>query len=86
VSRSRNEPGVGTSPSDPLAESVSFDADSMWVALADGRKFGVPLAYFPRLLHATPKQRERYVSDGGGGWAGWCVRREPPLGGAAMVD
>lgn len=39
------------------AESVRFDEDSMWVALSDGRTLGVPLAWFPRLLHATPGQR-----------------------------
>lgn len=38
-------------------EQVSFDDDSMWVALSDGRTLGVPLAWFPRLLHATPAQR-----------------------------
>lgn len=38
--------------------SVSFDADSMWVALSDGRTIGVPLAWFPRLLHATTEERE----------------------------
>jgi len=36
------------------ATSVSFDEDSMWVDLSDGRSLGVPLAWFPRLLHATP--------------------------------
>ena len=30
----------------------------MWVDLEDGRTLGVPLAWFPRLLHATPEQRE----------------------------
>jgi Protein of unknown function (DUF2442) len=38
---------------------VHFDPDSMWVTLADGRIIGVPLAWFPRLLHATPEQREQ---------------------------
>jgi hypothetical protein len=38
---------------------VRFDADNMWVALGDGRTVGVPLAWFPRLLRATPKQREQ---------------------------
>ena len=41
------------------AEAVRFDDDSMWVDLSDGRSIGVPLAWFPRLLHATPAQRER---------------------------
>jgi hypothetical protein len=30
----------------------------MWVDLSDGRTIGVPLAWFPRLLHSTPEQRE----------------------------
>ena len=36
---------------------IRFDADSFWVTLSDGRVLGVPLAWFPRLLHATPAQR-----------------------------
>jgi hypothetical protein len=39
--------------------AVRFDEDSMWVDLSDGRTLGVPLAWFPRLLNATPSQRER---------------------------
>ena len=39
--------------------SVRFDEDSMWVALSDGRTLGVPLAWFPRLMNATPAERER---------------------------
>jgi hypothetical protein len=41
------------------ATRVHFDADSMWVNLADGRVIGVPLAWFPRLLRATPEQRDQ---------------------------
>ena len=41
------------------ARSIRFDADSMWVDLSDGRVIAVPLAWFPRLLHATPQQREQ---------------------------
>lgn len=40
------------------AKSVWFDDNSMWIELADGRTLGVPLAWFPRLLHATPEQRQ----------------------------
>ncbi len=39
------------------AKSVRFDDASMWIDLSDGRTIGVPLAWYPRLLHATPKQR-----------------------------
>ena len=41
-------------------KSLRFDEDSMWVELDDGRVLGVPLVWFPRLLHATPAQRENY--------------------------
>jgi Protein of unknown function (DUF2442) len=39
--------------------SVRFDEHTMWVELADGRTLGVPLAWFPRLLRATPVEREQ---------------------------
>ena len=42
------------------AKSVWFDDNSMWVELVDGRTLGIPLAWFPRLLHATPEQRQKY--------------------------
>ena len=40
------------------ATAVRFGEHAMWVELSDGRTLGVPLAWFPRLLHATPAQRE----------------------------
>lgn len=42
------------------ARAVRFDADSMWVDLDDGRRLAVPLAWFPRLLAATPEQRAQF--------------------------
>lgn len=39
------------------AEAVRFDDDQMWVTLSDGRVLGVPLAWFPRLLAASPADR-----------------------------
>ena len=66
---------------EPIAQGVSFDTDNMWVEFADGRKLAVPLAYFPRLLHATAKQRKMYTISGGGTGLHWdkidediCVR------------
>jgi Protein of unknown function (DUF2442) len=41
-------------------ENVRFDADAMWVGISDGRIIGVPLAWFPRLLAASPAQREQF--------------------------
>jgi len=56
---------------DPRATRVEFDADTMWLDLADGRRLGVPLAYFPRLLRATEAQRSTYVISGGGTGLHW---------------
>lgn len=41
------------------ASNVRFDQDSMWVELSDGRTLGVPLAWFPRLLHGSAEHREQ---------------------------
>ena len=38
---------------------VRFDDDTMWVELSDARTLRVSLAWFPRLLRATPAERER---------------------------
>ncbi len=38
-------------------KTVRLDDDCLWVDLEDGRTIGVPLAWFPRLLRATPEQR-----------------------------
>ena len=54
-----------------LAKSVDFDDSRMWVDLADGRRLGVPLAFFPRLLNASPEQRARVVISGGGQGLHW---------------
>jgi hypothetical protein len=43
----------------------------MWLDLSDGRKLGVPLAYFPRLLHATPEQRLQFEMSGNGTGLHW---------------
>ena len=51
------------------ATRVHFDQDSMWVDLSDGRTIGVPLAWFPRLLHGTAEQREQVrISSRGLHW------------------
>lgn len=51
------------------AKRVHFDQDCMWVDLNDGRILGVPLAWFPRLLHGTPEQREQVrISSRGLHW------------------
>ena len=41
------------------ANAIRFDADNMWVELADGRTLSIPLAWYPRLLHGSPDLRAK---------------------------
>jgi Protein of unknown function (DUF2442) len=51
------------------ATSVRFDDDQMWVELDDGRTLGIPLAWYPRLLHGTPELRNQVtISPSGLHW------------------
>lgn len=45
---------------------VRFDTERLIVDLAHGRTIAVPLAWYPRLLNATPIQRAHWVKAGGG--------------------
>lgn len=53
---------------DPRAVRVVVADDELTVELADGRRIGVPLVWFPRLLRGSPAQRAvwRLVGDGVG--------------------
>jgi hypothetical protein len=53
----------------PRAVSVDFDDDQMWVRLEDGRTLGIPLAWFPRLMHGSAAARKRVsISPSGLHW------------------
>jgi len=67
---------MSTSVNEAVAASVWCDDENLWVRLADGRVLGVPLAYFPRLLHATPEQRRELELSGGGRGIHWEVLDE----------
>ena len=45
---------------------VEFNDDAFSVSLRDGRVLSVPLAWYPRLLNATPAQRKNWKIAGGG--------------------
>ncbi|RJP24869.1 MAG: DUF2442 domain-containing protein [Candidatus Omnitrophota bacterium] len=53
------------------ATNVWFDQYNMWVNFTDGRQLSVPLEFFPRLLHASPSQRDKYVLSGNGTGIHW---------------
>jgi hypothetical protein len=56
---------------EPRAHTVRVTDDELVVQLVDGRRLGVPLALFPRLLHATSEQREKYELLGDGEGIHW---------------
>lgn len=41
-------------------KTVTFDADNLWIDLFDGRKLGVPLVWFPRLMNASKAELETF--------------------------
>jgi hypothetical protein len=55
----------------PRAQQVEVTEDELTVALADGRRVSVPLAWFPRLLHASPAQRSNWQLLGDGEGIHW---------------
>jgi hypothetical protein len=52
-------------------KDVHFTEDTLSVDLFDGRTITVPLAWYPRLLHATPTQRNNWEICGGGYGIHW---------------
>lgn len=56
---------------DERVRSVAFSEDSFTVELMDARSVTTPLAWFPRLLHATPEQRSNWQVGGGGYGIHW---------------
>ena len=52
-------------------KNVHFNEDTLSVDMVDGRTITVPLAWYPRLLHATPEQRQNWQISGGGFGIHW---------------
>ncbi len=60
-----------TETSAPRAISVKVTNDAVEVDLSDGRTVIAPLAWYPRLQHSTPKERNRWRLIGGGEGIHW---------------
>ena len=58
-------------PPDIRVRGVHADEASLTVDLMDGRSISVPLAWYPRLLSATPEQRKRWQIAGAGYGIHW---------------
>jgi hypothetical protein len=55
----------------PNAEKVKVTEDTLSVDLSDGRTISVPLGWFPRLAHATKKERNNWRLIGKGQGIHW---------------
>jgi len=56
---------------DARATAVRVSDDELTVTLNDGRTVSTPLAWFPRLLHATPDERQNWEILGDGIGVHW---------------
>jgi len=52
-------------------KAVRINEDTLTVDLVDGRTLSTPLAWYPRLLHATDEQRNNFVISGAGFGIHW---------------
>ncbi len=60
--------GFSVASIEPIAAEVKVTEHELLVDLVDGRTISVPLAWFPRLLHASAKERALFelIGDGEG--------------------
>ena len=54
-----------------LATEVRVSDDSLNVKLSDGRTIIAPLVWYPRLLHGTSAERNKWEFNGGGTGIHW---------------
>ncbi|MBM4386438.1 MAG: DUF2442 domain-containing protein [Deltaproteobacteria bacterium] len=55
----------------PRAVNVKVTGDTLFVDLSDGRSIAVPIGWYPRLAHGTPKERGNWRLIGGGNGIHW---------------
>ena len=63
--------GILALKADERVARVSINDDSLSVSLKDGRTISVPLAWYPKLLHARPEQLNNWKIAGGGYGIHW---------------
>ena len=51
---------------EPLANQVTVTDKWLIVDLVDGRSLSIPLAWYPRLMHASPPERQNWQLLGDG--------------------
>ncbi|TKB72894.1 MAG: DUF2442 domain-containing protein [Nitrospira sp.] len=63
--------GILAVTADERVKDVRVSDDVLSVDLMDGRTIMVPLAWYPRLMNATPKQLQRWEVSGAGYGIHW---------------
>ena len=63
-----------------LVQNVTVTEDTLMVDLVDGRTISAPLAWYPRLLHGQPEERNnwRLIGKGEGIWLEERLRQGKP--------
>ena len=56
---------------EPLAVDLTVTGETLTLVLADGRSLSVPLAWYPRLAHASEGERAHWQLLGGGYAVEW---------------
>ena len=62
---------MSTSTADVRAQKVVVTDDRLTIELSDGRSVSVPLAWFPRLVHATRPELDHWRLIGNGEGIHW---------------
>ena len=55
----------------PRLGEITISGESLAAELSDGRTISVPLDWYPRLVHATPRERDNWHLIGGGEGVRW---------------
>jgi hypothetical protein len=63
--------GILALEADERVKDVLVSDETLSVNLMDGRTIIVPLAWYPKLLDATPEQRANWQTGGGGYGIHW---------------
>jgi Protein of unknown function (DUF2442) len=63
--------GILAAAADERVKDVRVSDDALSVDLMDGRTITVPLAWYPRLMNASLKQRQRWEISGAGYGIHW---------------
>ena len=66
-----DEPPTVTEAKIPQAQEVAVTEDTLTAELSDGRTISVPLAWYPRLVYASQKERDNWELIGGGQGVRW---------------